>query len=49
MRIKPGEKVPVDGEVIEGSSFIDESMITGESIPVEKKVQDKVTGSQSKR
>lgn len=45
MRIKPGEKVPVDGEVIEGSSFIDESMITGESVPIEKKVQDRVTGS----
>lgn len=34
--IKPGEKIPVDGEVIKGSTSIDESMLTGESIPVEK-------------
>jgi len=40
--IKPGEKIPVDGVVISGHSFIDESMITGESIPVEKNVGDTV-------
>jgi Cu+-exporting ATPase len=45
LRVKPGEKIPVDGEVIEGSSLVDESMITGEPIPVEKKTKDSVTGS----
>lgn len=43
--IKPGEKIPVDGEIIEGFSAIDEKMITGESIPVEKKVGDEVIGA----
>ena len=44
MRVRPGEKVPVDGEIIEGKSSVDESMVTGEPIPVEKNVGDKVTG-----
>ncbi len=40
--IKPGEKIPVDGEVVDGNSFVDESVIKGEPIPVEKKKGDKV-------
>jgi len=43
--VRPGEKIPVDGEVIEGSSSIDESMVTGESIPVQKSAGDEVVGS----
>jgi Cu+-exporting ATPase len=45
LRIRPGEKVPVDGAVVEGRSSIDESMISGEPIPVEKTAGDKVTGA----
>jgi Cu+-exporting ATPase len=44
LRVRPGEKVPVDGVVIEGSSSIDESMVTGEPIPAEKASGDRVTG-----
>lgn len=43
LKVKPGEKIPVDGEIIEGSTTIDESMITGEPIPAEKKLGYKVT------
>ena len=45
LRVRPGEKVPVDGVVSEGASSIDESMVTGEPIPVEKIAGDKVTGA----
>jgi Cu+-exporting ATPase len=45
MVVKPGEKVPVDGEVIEGRSAVDESMLTGESIPVEKEAGTQVFGA----
>jgi Cu+-exporting ATPase len=44
LRVRPGEKVPVDGEVLEGTSSVDESMITGEAIPAAKQSGDKVTG-----
>lgn len=43
--VKPGERLPVDGEVVEGSTSIDESMLTGESIPVEKSLGSKVIGA----
>ena len=45
LRVRPGEKVPVDGVVLEGRSSVDESMISGEPIPVEKNPGDKVTGA----
>ena len=45
LRIRPGEKIPVDGEVTEGNSSVDESMVTGESIPVEKNIGEKLIGS----
>ena len=45
LRVRPGEKVPVDGVVVEGQSSVDQSMLTGESLPVEKNPGDKVTGA----
>jgi copper-transporting P-type ATPase V len=45
VKIRPGEKVPVDGEVIDGSSAVDESMLTGESLPFEKQTGDSVAGA----
>jgi Cu+-exporting ATPase len=44
LRVRPGEKVPVDGVVVDGNSSVDESMVTGEAIPVEKVVNDRVIG-----
>lgn len=44
LRIRPGEKVPVDGRVVEGHSSVDESMVTGEPVPVEKRTNDAVVG-----
>ena len=45
IRIKPGERMPVDGLVTEGRTFVDESMMTGESVPIEKKVGDTITSA----
>jgi len=45
LRVKPGEKIPVDGSVLEGESHVDESMITGEPLPVGKRAGDRVTGA----
>ena len=45
IRVRPGEKIAVDGIVLEGETSIDESMVTGESIPVDKSVGDAVIGS----
>ncbi len=45
LQVRPGEQVPVDGEVIEGSSAVDESMLTGESLPIKKVVGDQVVGA----
>ena len=45
LRVRPGEKVPTDGEVVDGHSSVDESMITGEPVPVEKTAGEKVTGA----
>jgi len=45
LRVRPGEKVPLDGVIVEGSSSVDESMITGEAMPVQKQVNDRVIGA----
>jgi Cu+-exporting ATPase len=44
LRVRPGERIPVDGIVLEGASAVDESMVTGEPMPVEKSANDKITG-----
>ncbi len=49
LRVRPGEKIPVDGEVVEGASAVDESMLTGESLPVEKRPAARVIGGTMNR
>ena len=49
IRIRPGGKIPVDGTIVEGAASVDESMLTGESIPVDKKPGDRVTGGSINR
>jgi Cu+-exporting ATPase len=44
LRVRPGERVPADGSIVEGASALDESMLTGESLPVDKRAGDRVTG-----
>src|SRR5690606_15684824 len=44
LRVRPGDKIPVDGSVVEGRSTVDESMLTGEPVPVEKTAGDPVSG-----
>lgn len=44
VRVKPGERIPIDGKVIKGKSSVDESLVTGESISVEKEVNNEVIG-----
>lgn len=44
LRVRPGDKVPIDGTIVEGTSAVDESMLTGEPVPVEKAIGDRVTG-----
>src|SRR5207244_1877243 len=45
LRVRPGEKIPVDGEIVDGESAVDESMLTGESVPVDKQPGDRVAGA----
>lgn len=45
IQVRPGEKIPVDGEVVDGSSTVDEAMVTGESLPVKKQIGDEVIGA----
>jgi copper-transporting P-type ATPase V len=45
LRVRPGEKIPTDGEVVEGASSVDESMLTGESMPIDKQLGDRVAGA----